>query len=246
MNKANNYTAEPITLTPIAYIRSCYPERFGIPRQAGLVPSAVAEIVFEGTEDNKLALRGLEQFSHLWVIFVFHKQSYKRFKPLVQPPRLGGRKTMGVYATRSPNRPNNIGMSAVQIETVEFKKGTTLVHIRGGDFLDGTPVLDIKPYIPYADAIATAHGAWTTHPETPMPIAWSQTAETTLTTSLVANGTTVRHIIEETLTQDPRPAHERGKDGFPGQTWNMEISAFSVFWKVENGIATVTQLVVVR
>ncbi|MGB7412884.1 MAG: tRNA (N6-threonylcarbamoyladenosine(37)-N6)-methyltransferase TrmO [Thermosynechococcaceae cyanobacterium] len=230
---------EPVSLTPIAYICSCYPERFGIPRQAGLVPSATATIAFTPTEFNKLALRGIESFSHLWIIFLLH-QGYAKTKPLVQPPRLGGKKTMGVYATRSPNRPNPIGLSAVPLELVEYKLQEILLHIQGGDFLDGTPVLDIKPYVPYADAIATATTTWATATNL-LPVIWSHLAESTLNASAI-KVEWLRTLVTETIAQDPRPAHERGKDGRLGQEWNMRLAGLDVFWQVEAGIATVTRL----
>ncbi|MEO0756259.1 MAG: tRNA (N6-threonylcarbamoyladenosine(37)-N6)-methyltransferase TrmO [Cyanobacteria bacterium J06648_16] len=228
------------SFSPIARIRSCYPERFGIPRQAGLVPSAYAEVVFERTEANRLALRGIEQFSHLWILFVFHRQHYpKKFKPLVQPPRLGGRKTMGVYATRSPNRQNPIGMSAVLLDGLAETAEEIVLQVRGGDFLDGTPVIDVKPYVGYADAIATAHSPWQAEPL--LPVVWSEPAQAVLAQTPAAPR--LRQVIEETLAQDPRPAHERGRDGQPGQEWNMQLGCFSVFWAVDARRVRVTRLV---
>ncbi|MBX2862783.1 MAG: tRNA (N6-threonylcarbamoyladenosine(37)-N6)-methyltransferase TrmO [Leptolyngbyaceae cyanobacterium MAG.088] len=235
-------TAE-VTFTPIAYIDSCYPERFGIPRQAGLVMSAYADIVFDATEENKLALRGIEEFSHLWVLFVFHGQFYSEFKPLVRPPRLGGNKSVGVYATRSPNRPNAIGMSAVKLLGVSEKKRKLRLAVQGGDFLDGTPVIDVKPYVPYADAITEAHGAWAIKQESFLPVRWTNEAEAVLADCRDPGPQELRCLIEETLAQDPRPGYERGKDGKPGQRWHMQISCYSIFWTVHNGIAEVTQLV---
>ena len=234
--------SEFATLTPIAHVQSCYPERFGIPRQAGLVPSATAAIIFSNTEPHKLSLRGIESFSHIWVVFLFH-QGYAKAKPLVQPPRLGGRKTMGVYATRSPNRPNPIGLSAVPLDDVEYTSDRILLHIRGGDFLDGTPVLDIKPYIPYADAIPAANSAWATAEESLLSVEWSAEAQVALADSDEGFGVKIQTLIAETIAQDPRPAHEREKDGRPGQQWNMRLGGFDVFWQVEAGIARVTRLI---
>ncbi|MBT9317632.1 tRNA (N6-threonylcarbamoyladenosine(37)-N6)-methyltransferase TrmO [Leptothoe spongobia] len=232
-----------VTFTPIAYIESCYPDRFGIPRQAGLVTSAYGDIVFEATEENKLALRGIEEFSHLWVLFVFHGQTYGNFKPLVRPPRLGGNKSVGVYATRSPNRPNAIGMSAVKLLSVTEKERKLRLQVQGGDFLDGTPVIDVKPYVPYADALADAHAAWAVRQETSLPVRWSVESEAILSECLEPGSKKLRCLIEETLGQDPRPGYERGKDGRPGQRWTMQISHYRVFWVVHHGIATVTKLV---
>lgn len=232
--------ASEVTFTPIAYIDSCYPERFGIPRQAGLVTSAYAEIVFDATEENKLALRGIEEFSHLWVLFFFHGQSYRDFKPLVRPPRLGGNKSVGVYATRSPNRPNAIGMSAVKLLGVSEKKRKLRLAVQGGDFLNGTPVIDIKPYVPYADAIQEAEEAWAVGQEKLLPVRWSDQAKGSLINCVEPEK--LRRLIEETLAQDPRPGYERGKDGRAGQRWNMQIDDYSLFWQVKDGVAEIIQL----
>ncbi|MEO0431549.1 MAG: tRNA (N6-threonylcarbamoyladenosine(37)-N6)-methyltransferase TrmO [Cyanobacteria bacterium J06656_5] len=232
--------AEAVTFTPIAHIQSCYPDRFGIPRQAGLVASAYADIVFDATEENKLALRGIEEFSHLWVLFVFHRQSYGDFKPLVRPPRLGGNKSVGVYATRSPNRPNPVGMSAVRLVGITAQKRTLQLRVQGGDFLNGTPVIDIKPYVPYADVIADAKAAWTSKQESLLPVRWSQAANSVLADDLEPEK--LRRLIEETLAQDPRPGYKRGKDGRDGQRWTMQVSDYSVSWNVVDGVAKIIKL----
>lgn len=231
-----------VSLTPIAYIRSCYPERFGIPRQAGLVESAKAAIVFPHTDQQWHSLRGIESFSHIWVIFLLHGQSFSKFRPLVRPPRLGGNKSMGVYATRSPNRPNQIGLSAVPLDQVEQTPTEILLHIHGGDFLDGTPVLDIKPYVPYADAIATATSAWADDADPLLPVEWSPEATANLISTLTGDRNEIQPMISDVIAQDPRPGYERRKDGQPGQEWNMRLAGFDIFWKVEAGIATVTRL----
>ena len=234
--------AKTITFAPIAHIQSCYPERFGIPRQAGLVKSAYADIVFASTEENKLALRGIEAFSHLWVLFIFHGQTYGGFKPLVRPPRLGGNKSMGVYATRSPNRPNAIGMSAVELLGIAEKKTELWLQVQGGDFLDGTPVIDIKPYVRYADVIESAQGGWADGQEPLLPVRWSDQAEAGLSESVAHGPEKLRRLINETLEQDPRPGYERGKDGRTGQRWHMQVSHYSGWWTVQNGVAEVVKL----
>ncbi len=235
------------SLQSIATIRSCYPQRFGIPRQAGLVKSATATINFAATRDNELALRDIESFSHLWIIFLFHKQNYTGFKPLVQPPRLGGKKTMGVYATRSPNRANPIGLSAVVLDRVEFGETEIKVHVQGGDFLDGTPVLDIKPYVPFADSIAQARSDWALPIEPAMAVFWSDTAAAELTQvdQSTAGTSGLKLLIEETLAQDPRPAHERNKNGKAGQTWGARVGPVDVKWQVQEGVAEIVSLLVV-
>ena len=229
----------------IATIRSCYSQRFGIPRQPGLVESAVAAIEFEARGDKELALRDLGAFSHLWVVFVFHRQHYKRFKPLVQPPRLGGKTSKGVYATRSPNRPNPIGLSVVALREVTFDKDWYRVFVTGGDFLDGTPVLDIKPYISFVDAIPEARSDWATPLQAGLEVTWNAKAlqrlnEIEPNSDLVASGSLgLKRLIEQTLALDPRPAHERGKDGKLGQHWGVMIGPVDVRFKVEGGIVII-------
>jgi len=148
----------------IGTIKSPYQEKFAIPRQANLVTAAKGQIVLQGSANNSELLRGIEQFSHLWLIFVFHGTAQQGWKPLVRPPRLGGNKKMGVLATRSTFRPNPIGMSVVKLDSLEThlkaNKQQTILHISGLDLLNGTPILDIKPYIPYSDALADAQAGF--------------------------------------------------------------------------------------
>lgn len=237
--------SDTFSMDAIATIRSCYSQRFGIPRQPGLVESAVAAIEFEPTSDNQLALRDLGSFSHLWVVFVFHRQHYTRFKPLVQPPRLGGKTTMGVYATRSPNRPNPIGLSVVALREVVFDKDRYRVFVDGGDFLDGTPVLDIKPYVSFVDSIPEARCDWATPLQEGLEVAWNTEALQNLNkiepdSDLIASGSLgLKRLVEQTVAQDPRPAHERGKDGKPGQQWGLMIGPANVRFKVEGGVAII-------
>lgn len=233
------------SMDAIATIRSCYSQRFGIPRQPGLVESAVAAIEFEPTRDNELALSDLGAFSHLWVVFIFHSQHYKRFKPRVQPPRLGGKTTKGVYATRSPNRPNPIGLSVVALREVTFDKDRYRVFVTGGDFLDGTPVLDIKPYLSFVDAIPEARSDWATPLPDGLEVTWNSGALQRLNeiepdSDLVASGSLgLKRLIEQTLALDPRPAHERGKDGKQGQHWSVMIGPVDVRFKVKAGIVII-------
>ncbi|MFK8081110.1 MAG: tRNA (N6-threonylcarbamoyladenosine(37)-N6)-methyltransferase TrmO [Granulosicoccus sp.] len=237
--------SKTFSMDAIATIRSCYSQRFGIPRQPGLVQSAVAAIEFEPTGDNELALRDLGSFSHLWVVFVFHHQHYTRFKPRVQPPRLGGKTSIGVYATRSPNRPNPIGLSVVELREVTFDEDRFRVLVNGGDFLDGTPVLDIKPYVPFVDAIPEARSDWATPLQDALKVTWNTQALQRLNemepdNDLVATGSLgLKHLIEKTLAQDPRPAHERGKDGKQDQHWGVMIGPADVRFKVESGVAII-------
>ena len=151
-----------ITMHPIATMRSDFPTKFGIPRQSGLVENLRSTIIFEPEYRNADALRGLEEFSHLWVVWQFSEAVRSEWSPTVRPPRLGGNTRIGVFATRSPFRPNNIGLSCVKFVGLEQTNDHgTVIHVSGADLMDGTPILDIKPYIPYSDAHPDALGGFT-------------------------------------------------------------------------------------
>ena len=148
-------------IKPIAYIKTDFKEKFGIPRQSGLIESVKGEIIFEKTYRHPDAIRGIEEYSHLWLIFDFSENHRETFSPTVRPPRLGGNKKVGVFATRSPFRPNNLGLSCVKLEEVkkDEKLGNILI-VSGVDLLDNTPIFDIKPYIPYCDNKPNAVGSF--------------------------------------------------------------------------------------
>ena len=141
------------TIEPVAIMHTGFGEKFGIPRQSGLVPEAAGQIVFEPKYQNPDALRGIEEFTHLWIIWGFSENRVEKFTPLVTPPRLGGREKRGVFATRSPFRPNGMGLSSVRLDKVEYKSSKgPIIHVSGVDMLDGTPIYDIKPYLAYSDS----------------------------------------------------------------------------------------------
>ena len=152
---------EEMTLKVIAHIRTAFPTKFGIPRQSGLVEELEADIVFEPAYQNPDALRGLEDFSHIWLIWVFDRAIRDTWSPTVRPPRLGGNQRMGVFATRSPFRPNSLGLSCVRLQGVSFEGGQAVLHVSGIDMMDGTPVYDVKPYIPLADCRTDASQGYT-------------------------------------------------------------------------------------
>ena len=148
-------------IRPIAYMHSDFPEKFGIPRQAGIVRELESLVVFEPEYRDAQALRGIEGFSHLWLIWQFSAAVTERFSPTVRPPRLGGNVRMGVFATRSPFRPNSLGLSCVELKAVQARPGLgTVLVVRGADLMDGTPIFDVKPYIPYADCHPEASGGF--------------------------------------------------------------------------------------
>ena len=160
--------ADTFSMEPIARIHSAFGSKFGVPRQSGLVEALSATVVFEPQFRNPDALRGLEGFSHIWLIWVFDQSIRQGWSPTVRPPRLGGNARMGVFATRSPFRPNPIGLSPVELEAIEHTAHSgTVLRVRGADLVDGTPILDIKPYIPYVDCRPEAIGGFASAPAAP-------------------------------------------------------------------------------
>lgn len=153
--------SEEFLIHPIAHIHTDFPEKFGIPRQSGIVEELQATVIFEPEYRTADAVRGLEQYSHIWLLWRFSECADKPFSPTVRPPRLGGNTRMGVFATRSPFRPNSIGLSCVRLEKIDFETSDTpILHIAGADLMDGTPILDVKPYLPYADSFPNASGGF--------------------------------------------------------------------------------------
>lgn len=192
-----------MSLQPIGTVRSCFGGKFGVPRQPGLCPSAWGELVFDEPFQTPEVVRGLEGFSHLWLIFGFHETADQGWKPTVRPPRLGGNQRVGVFASRSTFRPNGLGLSLVRLEHIDTSapRGPVL-HLGGLDLLDGTPVYDIKPYLPYAEAVPDAASGFAADPIPQLTIELSETA----TRDLAALSARARSLIHEALALDPRPA----------------------------------------
>ena len=216
----------------IGVVRSCFGQRFAIPRQSGLAPSARGRL--EIHEDFALdeAFRGLEAFSHIWVVWVFHaNRGREAWRPTVRPPRFRGRRRLGVFATRSPYRPNPIALSAVRLESVQRAEGRLWLEIGGIDMLDGTPVLDIKPYIPYADRIAGATSGFTGEATGHPTIRWRPEALKQLDELERQEAVSLRPLIEEVLAQDPRPSQADTQAAFV-----MRLYDFDLRWSVaDNG-----------
>ena len=196
----------------IARIRSPFPEKFGVPRQSGLVDTP-AQIIFEPEYRNIDALRGIEGFSHLWLLWQFDRAQRETWSPTVRPPRLGGNERMGVFATRSPFRPNPVGLSCVKlIDLTQTTEGPVL-EIEGADLVDGTPILDIKPYLPYCDSYPKARGGWTDGLETvPLHVDFCPELFQTLPE-------TCRAGIMGVLQSDPRPRYQNDPDRIYGLTY---------------------------
>lgn len=226
---------------PIGVIRSCYKEKFGIPRQPGLVTASRATLELHAPYNCPEALVELEGFSHIWVIFVFHQAMRDNWKATVRPPRLGGNQRIGVFASRSPFRPNPIGLSAVALERIECKEGSCQLHLRGADLLDGTPVLDIKPYVPYADVLPEAKGGFAAQaPESQLTIRFSDAAEQQCAELEASGIPDLRMLIEQVLQADPRPAY--CAEGDAGKTYGMRLYDFDVQWHVVGNVIEVLAL----
>jgi tRNA-Thr(GGU) m(6)t(6)A37 methyltransferase TsaA len=231
-----------LNISPIGFIRSPYREKFGIPRQPGIVRSARFYIEFLDDYYREEAFRGLDEFSHIWVIFVFSANIKDGWKPTVRPPRQGGNTRTGVFATRSPFRPNPVGISAVRNEGWKDNGWKKSLVVSGGDFLDMTPVIDIKPYVPYTDSIQDATGGFAHYaPESCIEVLFSSEAEEKCRQISWDGYGTIQQFIKEVLSQDPRPAyHSSGKIK---QDYAMKLCGFDIIWKVENGCITVTDII---
>ncbi len=221
---------------PIGLIRSCYGEKFGIPRQPGLVRSATATLELLPPYNTVEALRGLEEFSHVWILFVFHESARDQWKATVRPPRLGGNERVGVFASRSNFRPNPIGLSVVEMLGIE---GTSL-QLGGGDFLDGTPVLDIKPYIPYVDSVPDAKGAFAASaPEPVNQVKFTPETECSLKKLEGEHRPALRQIICDMLAYNPRPAYQNDD---PERIFGTRIFDLEVRWKQAGTKVTVVEI----
>lgn len=234
-------SSESISFKPIGVIRSCYKEKFGIPRQPGLVTAASATLELHAPYDCPEALAALEGFSHIWVIFLFHQLKRQSWKPTVRPPRLGGNQRIGVFASRSPFRPNPIGLSAVLLDGIDCSGGRCRLQLRGADLLDGTPVLDIKPYVPYADALPEARGAYAAQaPVSVLTVEFSEEAAQQCAALAASGVPDLRQLIEQILRADPRPAYcaNNGEQ----QNFGMRLYDFDVQWTATGRLIEVLAL----
>ena len=211
----------------IAFMRSDFGGKFGIPRQSGLVDALRSTIVFQPEFRNDDALRGIEGFSHLWIIWQFSKSVGKGWSPTVRPPRLGGNTRMGVFATRSPFRPNNLGLSCVTLLGVERTEDLgTVLHVGGADLLDGTPIFDIKPYIPYCDCQPEALGGFTQEAgEYLLRVDFPQDLLSLLPEEK-------RDAAVGVLSHDPRPSYQQQ----PGRVYGMTFAGCNIRFTVEEGV----------
>lgn len=224
-------------LENIAIIRSPFKQKFAIPRQPRLVDEAIARLQFVEPYNNPDMVRGLEQFSHLWLLFMFHQNLEKGWTPTIRPPRLGGNKKIGVFASRSTFRPNGIGMSAVRLLDIEHTNTGPELILGGADLLDKTPIVDIKPYIPYSDIIKDADGGYAEDsPQADMQVEFTPEA----LTACHKHQQQYPHLaalIEQLLKQDPRPAYKKNKQD--DKVYNVELYEFDISWRVDGDLTTV-------
>jgi len=199
------------TIDPIGFINTCFPEKFGIPRQSLLAPSAKGSLILQPPYNHPDCVRGLESVSHVWLSFIFHQHSDKGWKPTVRPPRLGGNEKVGVFATRSSFRPNQLGLSVVALDDVIIDQRQVCLHFSGVDLVDGTPIVDIKPYLNYADSLPYATNAIAAQAPLHVNVEFSDSAlvfcEQYKTTIKNLPTTDLKQLIVEVLQQDPRPAY---------------------------------------
>lgn len=219
----------------IAHFRSPFKSKFGIPKQAGLVADLEGEIVFEPEYRNADALRGIEGFDFLWLIWEFSANRHAAKSPVVRPPVLGGNEKVGVFATRSPFRPNNIGLSSVRLSSVEWESSRgPVIHVKGADLMDGTPIYDIKPYVVYADCHPDARSGFVDERK------WDKLRveiPDTVKTYLLSQGLTDTKlaVLVEVLAQDPRPHYQKN----PNKVYGMPYEGLDVHFRVKEGVLTV-------
>lgn len=221
------------TITPIATLRSCYTDKFGTPRQSGLVSEAWGIIEFEAAYRRNEAIRGIEEFSHLWLITQFHLVRDEPTSLTVRPPKLGGNERRGVFATRSPFRPNRLTLTVVKLDRVETDgPQSPRLFVSGVDLVDGTPIFDIKPYIRYADSIPDAISGFADEPPPRIPVKWQCSQPPDL----------IRGLIENSLTLQPQPAYHEN----PQRTYATEISGWHVKWNLQDSTCHITECILLK
>lgn len=208
-------------VSPIGFMRSCFKEKFAIPRQPQLAPAARGVLELVAPFDQGDAVQGLEQVSHVWLLFLFHQALEDKPRLKVRPPRLGGNQSMGVFATRATHRPNGIGQSVVKLDKVEAGR----LWLSGIDLLDGTPVLDVKPYVPYADVIVDARNSMAAAAPEMIPVQWADAALAQAREHGLRLEEPLIELIEQCLAQDPRPAYQTPtpERRYGAQFWDLDV-----------------------
>ena len=227
--------SETFTFQTIAHIETPFADKFGIPRQPSLAPHAIGQVRLLAPYNRPEAVRGLEDFSHIWLSFIFH-HTLGEWHPTVRPPRLGGNQRVGVFASRSPFRPNSLGLSLVELEHIDTHDGVVL-HVKGVDLLNGTPIVDIKPYIPFAESQPVARGGFVDGAPAQLQVVFSALADH----QCAAQSVRYPHLaalIQEVLAQDPRPAYANDAD----RVYGVRLYQFDVKWCCDGDTATVVAL----
>lgn len=238
MNKS-----EKFDIDVIATVKSPYKEKFAVPRQPGLAPSVVSTLCFYPPFSSPDCFIGLEQFSHLWVVFQFHENIVSGWQNKVRPPRLGGNEKLGVFATRSTFRPNGLGMSVGRVMRHYPKGQNYYVEVSGLDLIDGTPVVDIKPYIAYADAVEGAQSGYAQLPPQHLDVKFSDAAQESLSTiEKIENNFSLKQQLIEILRQDPRPAYKQ-KLSHDEKIYGVHFDRWEVKWQVSDNVLTVLSIV---
>ncbi|KAB0317735.1 tRNA (N6-threonylcarbamoyladenosine(37)-N6)-methyltransferase TrmO [Vibrio diabolicus] len=226
------------SIEPIGVIETPYKEKFAVPRQPRLVPTAKARVKLLGAANSPEAVRGLEQFSHVWLLFLFDQNLEAGWKPTVRPPRLGGNERIGVFASRSTFRPNGIGMSAVEVKGVTKQGDQIYLDLGSVDLVDGTPIVDIKPYIPYSDSISEAQGGYADQEPEKSQVTFSTQALATIENR--SDTDYVRSVIEQVLAQDPRPAYKKNKPD--DKEYAVNLFDLNVKFTATSNLITVTAI----
>jgi tRNA-Thr(GGU) m(6)t(6)A37 methyltransferase TsaA len=227
---------------PIGVIRSCFKEKFGTPRQSGLVPEATAQVEILPAFRQKEAFRCLEEFSHIWILFIFHQCEARQWKPTVRPPRLGGNRRVGVFASRSGFRPNPIGQSVVELASVELQKEAVRLHLKGIDLIDGTPILDIKPYLVYADSVPHARSGYAQRaPMSSKSIIFSATAAHACRQFEKGRYPQLEALVANLLSMDPRPGYKARDDH---RSYGLSLWDLNILFNVEKDRIVVESITV--
>lgn len=220
-----------ITIEPIAYIENNYKEKFGIPRQSGLSESVISKVVFESDYKDPNYFKGIEEFSHIWLIWYFSDVNKKHIKPTVRPPKLGGNKKVGVFASRSPFRPNRIGISCVKLIKTDFSYKRNILYVTGADLMDGTPIIDIKPYLPYTDCRPDASNGFAFNDTMgKLDVKCSSELLSKIPYDMVDG-------LLETLKHDPRPTYQNDD-----RIYGMSYGEFQVKFKVKENELTIVDI----
>lgn len=219
------------TITPIAYIENGYKEKFGTPRQSGLAKNIISKIVFTPEFRDENCIRDIEQYSHLWLIWGF-SGNFGEWSPTVRPPRLGGNKRVGVFATRSPFRPNSLGLTCVKLEAVENTENGKVLCVSGADIINGTPIYDIKPYLPYADSVPDARGGFSEeHKDYKLPVKIAETLCESLTEAEITQ-------IKDLLSLDPRPSYQNDCE----RIYGFDFSDYKIKFRCDGEKIIVTEI----